>query len=74
MKTDEQFFNDRMTMCETDGWKDLMEELDELRSGLQNVESLSCLEDLYITKGQLATLNMVLTLEDVAKFTMEQSS
>ncbi len=74
MKTDEQFFNDRITMCETDGWKDLMEELKELTDSLQDVESLSNMEDLFITKGQLATLRMVMTIEETARFTMEQSS
>jgi hypothetical protein len=74
MKTDEQFFNDRLTMCETDGWKDLMEELQELTDSLQDVESLSNMEDLFITKGQLATLRMVMTIEETARFTMEQSS
>lgn len=74
MKTDEQFFNDRLTMCETDGWKDLMEELKELTDSLQDVESLSNMEDLFITKGQLATLRMVMSIEETARFTMEQSS
>lgn len=74
IKTDEQFFHDRISMCETDGWQDLMKELQELTDSLQNVESLSNVEDLYITKGQIAILKMILSLEEVAKLTMEQSS
>lgn len=74
MKTDEQFFKDRLDMCESDGWKDLMEELQDVYEEALDVDRIQNIENLWFAKGQLAALRMVLTTEDVAKFTMEQSS
>jgi hypothetical protein len=74
MKTDEQFFKDRLDMCESDGWKDLMEELQDAYEEALDVDRIQSIENLWFAKGQLAALRVVLTMEDVAKFTMEQSS
>jgi uncharacterized short protein YbdD (DUF466 family) len=74
MKTDEQFFKDRLDMCESGGWKDLMEELETFALDAQDVESLKGIEDLWYAKGKLATLNLMLGLEEATKYIMEQSS
>jgi|LWDU01.1.fsa_nt_gi hypothetical protein len=74
MKTDDQFFKDRLAMCESDGWKDLMEELQDAYEDALDVDRIQSIENLWFAKGQLAALRVVLTMEDVAKFTMEQSS
>jgi hypothetical protein len=74
MKTNEQFFKDRLAMCETEGWLDLVEELTTISNQLQDVEAIGTMEDLCFTKGQLAVIRLVTSMEDAAKFSMEQSS
>ncbi|MBW2647192.1 MAG: hypothetical protein JRE23_13665 [Deltaproteobacteria bacterium] len=74
MKTDTQFFNDRMSMCETAGWADLLEELQNIYEEAQDVDAIRNIEELWFAKGQLAILRMLISTEDIAKITMEQSS
>jgi hypothetical protein len=74
MKTDEQFLNDRLSLCEMDGWKDLLTELQNIAKATQDVETLRNMEDLYFAKGQLSVIKLIESLESTTKRAMEQSS
>jgi hypothetical protein len=74
MKTDEQFFKDRLMLCEMDGWSDLLTELQNIAKTTQDVETLRNMEDLYFAKGQLSVIKLIESLESTTKRAMEQSS
>jgi hypothetical protein len=74
MKTDEQFLIDRLLLCEMDGWKDLLTELQNIAKATQDVETLRNMEDLYFAKGQLSVIKLIESLESTTKRAMEQSS
>ena len=73
MKTDEQFLNDRLTMMESDGWLDLIQDLTNIEQGVKNIDTMNSEKDLWEAKGQLRILNLILSLENVTKITLEQS-
>ena len=50
-------------MFMTDGWKSLMEELED-QLDLCTLESCHTLEDLHFTKGRAAVLTMILNYQD----------
>lgn len=73
MKTDEQFYRDRSDMFESEGWKDLKEELQNIENSVKDISTIENEKDLYHAKGQLQILGLLLSLEQAAKIAMEQS-
>ena len=67
MRTDKQFFDGRYKLFETDGWKDLVEELTLMSKSIDNVSSIDDEKSLYLVKGQVSILIMIITLEDQTK-------
>lgn len=73
MKSDEQFYRDRSDMFESEGWKDLKEELQNIENSVKDISTIENEKDLYHAKGQLQILGLLLSLEQAAKIAMEQS-
>ena len=73
-KTDEQFIKDRLAMMESDGWLDLIVDLETIQSSVVNIDTMTDEKDLWEAKGQVAILRFILTLENTTKITMEQSN
>jgi hypothetical protein len=73
LKTDEQFLEDRLTMMESDGWLDLIQDLTNIERSVRDIDTMNSEKDLWQTKGQLRILNLILSLENVTKLTLEQS-
>jgi hypothetical protein len=60
-------------MTGSDGWLDLINDLETIESGVKNIDTMNSEKDLWEAKGQLRILNFVLSLENVTKITLEQS-
>ena len=73
MKTDNDFFNDRLKLFEQEGWADLVGELETLSLNLNDVRSIENEKDLYFVKGQLSMIQMIINLEDSTSEVMENS-
>lgn len=67
MKDDKEFFDCRYKLFETDGWKDLVDELTLMSESINNVTSIDDEKALYLVKGQMSILNMLMTLEEQTK-------
>ena len=72
-KPDEQFLKDRLSMMESEGWLDLIENLKEIEQSVVNLDTMNNQDDLFHAKGQLQIIRFLLSLEDATKFTIEQS-
>lgn len=73
-KTDDRFIEDRLAMMESEGWLDLIADLETIQEGVVNIDTMTDEKDLWEAKGQLAILRFMLTLENTTKITMEQSN
>ena len=73
MKTDNDFFNDRLKLFEQEGWSDLVGELETLSLNLNDVRSIENEKDLYFVKGQLSMIQMIINLEDSTREVMDNS-
>ena len=73
MKTDNDFFNDRLRLFEQEGWSDLVGELETLSLNLNDVRSIENEKDLYFVKGQLSMIQMIVNLEDSTREVMDNS-
>ena len=73
-KSDERFIEDRLAMMESEGWLDLIADLETIQEGVVNIDTMTDEKDLWEAKGQLNILRFLLTLENTTKITMEQSN
>jgi len=72
-KTDDRFIEDRLAMMETEGWLDLIADLETIQEGVVNIDTMTDEKDLWEAKGQLNILRFILTLENSTKITLDQS-
>ena len=72
-KTDDRFIKDRLAMMESEGWLDLIADLETIQEGVVNIDTMTDDKDLWEAKGQLNILRFILTLENTTKITLEQS-
>ena len=73
-KTDDRFIEDRLAMMETEGWLDLIADLENIQASVVNIDTMTEEKDLWHAKGQFQILRFLLTLENTTKITMEQSN
>ena len=72
-KTDIQFLEDRMSMMETEGWYDLIEDFKNLEDSASNINSMNSEQDLWFAKGQLLVINLILSLHSATNLALEES-
>ena len=72
-KTDVQFLEDRLSMMETEGWRDFIEDFKNLENSASNIDTMNSEQDLWYAKGQLLIINLVLSLQSATNLALEES-
>ena len=72
-KEDIQFLQDRLSMMETEGWHDLIEDFKNLEDSASNINSMNSEQDLWFAKGQLHIINFLLSLNTATNLALEES-
>ena len=72
-KTDIQFLEDRLSMMETEGWRDLVQDLENIEKNIRDIDTLLDVKDLWNAKGQLLIINLILSLDSVTHLALEES-
>lgn len=67
-----KFYQDRLSMIESDGWRELIMELDNLSEVTNNIEGLNNENDLWFAKGQLSVLRQIISMESLTKSGAEE--
>ena len=62
-KETEVYYNKYFDLFQTDGWKQLIEELEQNALVINSVEATKDANDLYMRKGQINILAYILNLE-----------
>lgn len=70
----EQYFNNYFDLFGTDGWKQLMEELNNNALGVNNLQATKDSEDMYFRKGQLNVLASILNLQNTIEASHKEAS
>lgn len=68
----QKYYEDRFSMMGSDGWKDLMEDIDTMISSLNNISVIEGEKDLKFKQGELSILNWLKTLHEVSKRAYEE--
>ena len=72
-KEDIQFLEDRLSMMETEGWRDLIEDFKNLENSAGNIDTMNSEQDLWHAKGQLLVINLILSLHSATNLALEES-
>ena len=72
-KEDIQFLEDRLSMMETEGWRDLIEDFKNLENSAGNIDTINSEQDLWHAKGLLLIINLILSLQSATNLALEES-
>ena len=71
-KTDEAFLSDRLDLTRSEGWLDLVEEIENLERSITNIDNINSEQDLWAIKGQLRIINFLLSLDTATPLALEE--
>ena len=69
----EEYYNNFFEMFRTEGWKQLIEEVENNIDNTNNLETTKDEQDLFYRKGQLAVFNSLTNLEQLMITAQEQA-
>lgn len=68
----EKYYEEQFSMFSTDGWKDLMEDLEKLKNQIENIRTVEDSQQLYYRQGQLDILDLMLYRKKTCEEVYEQ--
>jgi hypothetical protein len=68
----QKYYEDRFSMMATQGWKDLLEDIDNMVNALNNISVVQDEKDLMYKKGELSILTWLKTLKEVSERAYEE--
>lgn len=63
----QKYYEDRFSMMATQGWIDLLEDIDNMAAAVNNISTVSDEKDLQFKKGELSILTWLKTLKQVSE-------
>ena len=68
----QKYYENRFNMMATQGWVDLIEDVQDMFDSYNQINTADSLEELYKRKGQIDILQWVLTLKQVSEQSYEE--
>ena len=68
----QKYYEDRFSMMATQGWKDLLEDIDNMVNALNNISVVQDEKDLMYKKGELSILTWLKTLKEISERAYEE--
>ena len=67
-----KYYEDRFTMTASQGWLDLLEDIQIMLDNYNNLTTINSVEDLYKRQGQIDILNWIKSLREVSERAYEE--
>ena len=68
----QKYYEEAFNMMSTQGWADLLEDLNKLKDSLNNLSLVTDTQDLYFRKGQIDILDLILKRKDTCEQVYEE--
>lgn len=62
----QKYYEDRFSMMATQGWKDLMEDVETMLASTDNLSGVNTVEQLHFKKGEVSIMNWLKNLRDAS--------
>ena len=63
----QKYYESRFEMLSSDGWKDLIEDVEVLEKPLKDIKPIKTEQELYFRKGQLDIISWFLNIKDMTE-------
>mgnify|MGYP003667983548 FL=1 len=70
--TDREFLEKRLELFSMEAWDLFTEELTSMAESLEKIQTIDDEKTLYLRRGQVDMLNMVINLEETTKLALDQ--
>ena len=68
----QKYYEESFNMMSTQGWADLLEDLQKLKDSLNNLSLVTDTQDLFFRKGQIDILDLILKRKDTCEQVYEE--
>lgn len=68
----QKYYEESFNMMATQGWADLLEDLNKLKDSLNNLSQVTDTQDLFFRKGQIDILDLILKRKDTCEQVYEE--
>ena len=68
----QKYYENRFSTMGTDGWLDLMEDIDNMIASLNNISTIPDEATLHFKKGELSILTWLRTLKEISERAYEE--
>ena len=68
----QKYYENRFSMMGSDGWKDLVEDIDTMIASLNNISVISDEQSLQFKKGELSILTWLVNLKEISERAYEE--
>ena len=68
----QSYYEERFSTMATQGWKDLIEDIDNMANALNNISTVQDEKDLMFKKGEMSILTWLKTLREVSERAYEE--
>ena len=72
MLNDREFLEKRLELFTMEAWSLFTEELNDMADSLENIQTIDDEKTLYLRRGQVDMLNMIINLEETTKLALDQ--
>tara|TARA_R110000823_G_scaffold32640_1_gene91980 strand:- start:1022 stop:1249 length:228 start_codon:yes stop_codon:yes gene_type:complete len=72
MLSDREVLEKRIDLFSTEAWSLFTQELTDMAQSLENIQNIDDERTLYLRRGQVDILNMVINLEETTKLALDQ--
>jgi hypothetical protein len=72
MLSDKEFLEKRLELFTLEAWSLFTEELTQMAESLEKIQTIDDERTLYLRRGQVDILNMIINLEETTKLALDQ--
>ena len=69
---DREFLEKRIDLFSSEAWSLFTEELTQMAQSLENIQTIEDEKTLFLRRGQVDILNMIINLEETTKLALDQ--
>tara|TARA_R110002072_G_scaffold118073_2_gene249274 strand:+ start:5105 stop:5329 length:225 start_codon:yes stop_codon:yes gene_type:complete len=72
MLNDKEILEKRLDIFSMEAWSLFIEELNDMAKSLENIQTIEDEKTLYLRRGQVDILNMIINSEETTKLALDQ--
>lgn len=68
----QDYYEERFSMCSSKGWKQLIEDIEQMKDSVDSLKGVESVEQLHFKKGELSIIQWIMSLEQASREVYDQ--